>query len=81
MLIKLSVIGDNVSVVIRVTNPDSAVRVDLNVVIAVSDIELLKASVGLNGPVECSVFFGYGKDPQNVGHEIIIVKTVVQNIE
>ena len=58
MLIELSVVGDKVAVIVRVADADSAVGVDTDVVVAVSDVEFLIAALGLDRPVYLSVLLG-----------------------
>ena len=80
MLIKLSVVGDNVSVVVGITDADSAVGVDSYVVVSVSDVKLLVAALGLDRPMYLSVFLADRVDLKNVRNEIIIVKAVLDDL-
>ena len=76
MRIKLVIILYSISVIIRVSDPDSAVLEHLDIVIAVSYVEALYSSVGLYGPAQSSVLFARGKYLYNSGYKIVIVKAV-----
>jgi hypothetical protein len=63
VLIELAVVGDNVTVIVGVTDTDSAVLVNTDVVVAISDIKAFDTPVGFDRPAKSSVLFPGGNDP------------------
>ena len=80
MLIELAVVGDDVAVVVGVTDSDSSVLIYLYVVVAVSYVKFLEASLGLDRPMEGAVLFRNGNDPYYMRNEIVIVKAVLNGL-
>ena len=76
--IKLVIIVYCVAVIVCVTHSDRAVFGNSDIVISVSDIKYLDASVRLYRPAKRSVLFRCGYYAGDVGHEVVIVKAILQ---
>ena len=80
MLIKRTVVGDNISVIIRVAYTHSAVIINSDVVVAVAYVELFIASVGFDYPMDFAVLFGYGNDSCDMRNEVVVIRTIFNNL-
>ena len=80
MRIKVAEVLHNVTVVIRVTDSYTTVIINSDVGITVSNVEFLDTSVGVNAPMERSVFFGDRNDTCDMRNKIEVVKTVANHL-
>lgn len=66
----------DIAVVVRVADSDASVIVNSDIGVTVSDIKFLDTSVGINTPMQGSVFFRDRDDASDMGNEIEVVQTV-----
>ena len=71
-----AVVVDDVAVIVRVAHADSAVLVDLDVVVAVADIEFLDTALGFDGPAKGTVFFLGAYNLYDLRDEVVIVEAI-----
>lgn len=75
-----AVVVDDVAVIVRVAHADSAVFIDLDVVVAVADVEFLDTALGFDGPAQGTVLFLGVYDLYNFRDKVVVVEAVLDNL-